>query len=914
MTTSSHAHSLAHQGAGDKSPATGTKPTAIAAEGMPIRRLAAEARAFVRRLSPSTRSMLVVCALVVAFINLGTVLRGRIDDHAHHISLRDAAILGHIERVAEIVDRRIEYRVRVLTGLLRLAPRDAQDRPNEAHLALEIETVLGQNAQVLYVDDAGRSAGVMSGAPVASPDALKWLATSAAWTAGVQVDVIGKGEDMVYAIPDGRNSGWRLIVVLPGDWLRTELEEQGGRSRLDFGLRDSSRDVLGDSGRLRLADMSHAGAAVEAALRQPDKVFVAAGASAAASKQMKAVNWLLYGSQDVRELESGFLIQALAETALSLALMLVPLALICRFVALRIYAPLEELKEWAFACGEGDLTRRLGWSRSRTDLADLGRVMDEMAAKLDRETKARAQFFAQMSHEIRTPMNAIIGFARLLQQGKDINATQREQLLMIRSSGESLLTIINDLLDFAKAEAGKLTLLPTPFRAGVLLRSVIAMMESLARGKNLDLRLKLVGDLDTVIVADEVRLRQVLVNLIGNAVKFTERGFVEVKAVLTVGSDGGARLMIVVSDTGPGLDKAVAERLFSPYSQANIEVSRKFGGTGLGLALCKQLSELMGGQLFVNSVAGVGTSFTFAFSVACGSETSLPQESVGATWATHSRQVLLVEDQFINQRLALAILERAGHCVTLAASGIEAISLARGADFDVILMDIQMPEMDGIEATKAIRSMGGHNALVPIIAVTAQALPDEIEKCLAAGMTEYAAKPIDDRQLLVSIQRLTSKEGEAPAEASGAIAGRNGGPGGGEIDSSHLNLAVVEQVEGAIGRDDAVMLWQKLAALLDQLLAEAPAEHDPGDLGKLAATAHKLVGAAGALGATATSELCRAIERDAKAGGDRELVRRVTRLSQVASESLEAINRRFNANITLSAPVASAVDRHARKD
>ena len=629
MTTSSYTHSLARQGSGDKPPATGTKPTEIAAKNVPVRRLVDDVRAFARGSPASTRLILAASALVMAFASLGAVLNFGYGNYVRHSSVREAAILGRIENAAEVIDRSIETRTRLLAGLLRLTPRDAWDRPIEAQLALEIETLFGRNLRVLYVDVTERSVDAMSGAPVASPDLLKWLATSAPLGRVAQADVPGTGGGLVFITRDGRHAGRWLIVEPSDDWLRAALKEQSDRSGIDFGFRGSSREVLEDSARDRLAHMPHADTAVEAALRQPGRVFVIAGASAAASIQLTAVDWLLYGIRDVGESESSILIRILAESVLLTALVLGFLAWIYRFVVSRTYLPLEELKEWAIACGEGDLTRRLGWSRSSTHLADLGRVMDEMAGKLDRETKARAQFFAQMSHEIRTPMNAVIGFTRLLLQGKDINGTQREQLLMIRSSGESLLTIINDLLDFAKAEAGKLTLLPTPFRAGALLRSVVAMMESLARGKGLDLRLKLVGDLDTVIVADEIRLRKVLVNLVGNAVKSTERGFVEVKAVLTVGSDGGTRLVVVVSDTGPGLDKAVAERLFSPYSQANIEVSRKFGGTGLGIALCKQLSELMGGQLLVDSVVGVGTSFTFAFPVTLGTESSLPQESPG---------------------------------------------------------------------------------------------------------------------------------------------------------------------------------------------------------------------------------------------------------------------------------------------
>lgn len=879
----------------EKSPAALALLSIVTVGAASLRRLVAGGRAAFRRLFANTRLLLLVSAATVAVINVGFVIKFRIDDFHHYSSVRDAEHLASVERIAEVIDQHIEFRVNTLTALLRLAPRDNLDRPIADDLSLQIATLIGSNPQVLYVESNGRFSGAPGEAPYLSPDVLKWLGIRATSTGRLQFEATGSRGTVVLAIPDSRNAGGTLFVVLADDWLRSELDEHSA-GQIEVGLLDSSGEEVATNGIPSLLIESDGKVALKAALRESGRVFLASSAVAVVAKKLHSADWMLYAVKNVRQQELRVLFRALEESVLSFVLVLAPLGIVFWLFASRIYRPLAELKEWAIACGEGDLKRRLAWPKSRTDLADLGRVMDEMAAKLDRETKARSQFFAQMSHEIRTPMNAIIGFARLLLQGRDVNETQREQLLMIRSSGESLLTIINDLLDFAKAEAGKLTLLPAPFRPTSLLKAVVAMMESFARGKGIDLRLKLGMDLDTVVVADEARLRQVLVNLIGNAVKFTERGFVEVTASLMAGKDQIAHLIVVVSDTGPGLDKAVADRLFSPYSQANIEISRKYGGTGLGLVLCRQLSDLMGGRLSVDSVVNVGTSFTFAIPVTYGSEADIPREVQDATSVTHSRRILLVEDQFINQRLALAILERAGHQVTLAASGVEAIAQARASDFDVILMDIQMPEMDGIEAAMKIRTMGGHNATVPIVAVTAQALSDEIEKCLAAGMTEYVAKPIDERQLLVFIQRLTKSDAEGdscmPADTTRAapvVAAA----------CAYLNMAVVEQVEVAIGREDAVMLWEKLSALIDELLSEAPAASESGNLTRLAAVAHKLVGAAGALGASATSDLCREIEQDAKAGGKLDLTERVMRLSQIASDSLEFINRRFDANIKL---------------
>ncbi len=894
---------------GKSPPAAAIEPSRKRVRGGALRRTTIFLRLLPRKLLTNTRLMTVASAIVVATISLGIVVAFRALESERHGVERDARFIGHLNRVAEIIDQYVQYHRNAVDGLLRMAPRDPSGRPILSSLAAQLEAVNSATMHVFFFDKWGFVSEV--GTSDAGSATLSWLATRAARSGKTQIEAIGTSGNIAIASHDVHEAAGTLVVVISGDWLRAEIVEHGSSSSLAFELRDSYGEVLADVPSASGSAVALAYHVRDAALLRAGQVLPVDEIAIAAALRLENVDWELFAVEDVKDRLRRFRIQSWVESALLMSLLLAPVAFVYWLIAVRFYKPLEELKEWAIACGEGELTRRLGWSKRQTDLAGLGRVMDQMAAKLDRETKARSQFFAQMSHEIRTPMNAIIGFARLLLQGKDINETQREQLLMIRSSGESLLTIINDLLDFAKAEAGKLSLLPVPFRAAMLLKSVVAMMESLARGKGLDLRLKFMGDLDAVIVADEARLRQVLVNIIGNAVKFTEQGFVEVKASLAHKAEGDGWLTIIVSDTGPGLDRDTAARLFSPYSQANIEISRKFGGTGLGLALCRQLSDLMGGQLSVDSVIGVGTSFTFALPVVFGSEQSLPKEAEEGAVASAPRHVLLVEDQFINQRLAVAILQRAGHRVTLASSGIEACAHARAVNFDVILMDIQMPEMDGIEAAKNIRAMGSHNATVPIIAVTAQALPDEIEKCLDAGMTEYVAKPIDERQLLVSIQRLTADVRGAGTDVPGAIA--EGGGVGHAVQAAcpHLNMAVIEQVEVAIGREDAVMLWEKLAVLLDELLTEAPAALEAGNLAGLASMAHKLVGAAGALGASATSDLCRAIEQDAKAGGSPKLPGRVALLSQVAAESLEAINRRFDAQIRLVASTAKAAVRAA---
>ena len=909
MSVSSSIAPMSRSEPGKGPPAAAKGASRLRGLSVSRRRAAISLRLHSRRLFKNTRFLLIAGAIVVALMSLGVAVSLRAVESELHEAERNARFLGHMSHVADSIDQYIQYHHNAVVGLLRIAPRDPSGRPIISQLATQLEAVNGAIVHVIYLEQW--SIISESGASGISRAALKSLAARVARSGKVQIEAAGFGGYLVIAAPDEGEAAGMLLVAMLSDRLREEVVEHGRSSPLAIELRDPNGEVLVDVASATGTTVALAYQARNTALLRVGRVLSVDKVAIAAALRLEHTAWELFAVDNIENGLRGRQLAAWVELTLLMVLLLAPLTLIYWLIVVRFYKPIEELKAWAFACGEGELTHRLGWSRRETDLADLGRVMDQMAAKLDRETKARSQFFAQVSHEIRTPMNAIIGFARLLLQGERVNETQREQLLMIRSSGESLLTIINDLLDFAKAEVGKLALLPVPFRAAALLKSAVTMMESLARGKGLDLRLNLVGDLDAVIVADEARLRQVLINLIGNAVKFTERGFVEVRATQTQNAEGGGWLTIIVSDTGTGLDKGVVDRLFSAYSQANIEISRRFGGTGLGLSLCHQLSELMGGQLSVDSVVNVGTSFTFAIPVVYGLEEDLPNEVHETAVAWQSRNVLLAEDQFINQRLAIAILERAGHRVTLASSGVEAIAHARAAHFDVILMDIQMPEMDGIEAARNIRALAGHNATVPIIAVTAQALPDEIEKCLAAGMTKYVAKPIDERQLLVSIQRLTAGAAGADTDAQGAPSEADGVESAVEAACRHLNMAVIEQVEVAIGREDAVMLWEKLAILLDELLAEARTALESGDLTGLAAIAHKLVGSAGALGASAASDLCRAIERDAKAGGNPEMRARVAQLSQIAVESLEVINRRFDAQIRLAAVPGGAAVRAA---
>lgn len=690
-------------------------------------------------------------------------------------------------------------------------------------------------------------------------------------------------------------TGRSLVLTTAPDWLGL-LVTGIARTRIGhFALTDDNGTVLVSSDDTKLRPGTGWGVN-SGPVRKPswiEEVLASEGSSAAIARgTLGQVPWILYlWEYDAETDAHGSMGSWLKVTGMLVALQF-PLALILILISQRILKPIERVKAWVKASLLANALVRPDWPSTWTGFDELVADLDRMADRLKREMKSRSIFFAAMSHEIRTPINAVVGFGRLLLQSKSLTEEQREQVLMIRSSGESLMVIINDLLDFGKLEVGKLSLTPGPFRPNVFMKSVVAMMGSIAAGKGVALNLKFAGDSDAVFIGDEVRLRQILVNLVGNALKFTSKGTVVVDGKLSESVDGSVHLVVAVVDTGVGMTKDAMDSLFEPYSQANVDVSRKFGGTGLGLALCKQLVEVMQGSISVESMLNVGSSFRFSVPIARGTDGDLvPEELVAASAAAPAiaRRILLAEDQFINQRLAIAILTRAGHEVVVAASGAEAVARAREADFDIILMDIQMPEMDGIAATKAIRYLGDHNANVPIVAVTAQALPEEIERCLAAGMSEYVTKPIDERHLLAVVDRL-----------SACTATRRGAAGAPATDtpSLPLRISIVEQVEEAVGREDAIMLWRKLAGILATSLREMPVAAKAGDLRTVAELSHRLVGSAGALGAEAVSSCCRSVEAAAKTGRTVDVDADLQALAGIAGKTIDAMNQRYGLDLS----------------
>jgi signal transduction histidine kinase/DNA-binding NarL/FixJ family response regulator len=574
-------------------------------------------------------------------------------------------------------------------------------------------------------------------------------------------------------------------------------------------------------------------------------------------------------------------------------------------VEILILRPLRDVVYTARALERGDFSVRSP-DAGAGEVRLLGRVLNRMAravADRERELKAakeiaenaltearlannaKTDFLATMSHEIRTPLNGIVGYTeRLLDE--PLEPQQRRYADLIQIAASALLTVANDILDFSSIEADQITLQQEPFSLVSLIDNTVSIVSSGAEKKGIPIRTEWDVDLPAMLLGDETRLRQILLNLLNNAVKFTREGHIAARAQYKGRSDRGEMVRISVTDTGIGIAPEKRDRLFKRFSQVDRSVRREFGGTGLGLAISKRLVELMGGEIGVDSEEGRGSTFWVEVALPRAHHMlPLPRDGKDLPKTAPAR-ILLVEDIEVNQELARMLLEAAGHEVDVAWNGSEAVEAVQRKTYDLVLMDVQMPGMDGITATREIRALPRPWNRIPIIAMTANVLPQQVRQFKQAGMDDHIGKPMKREDLL---RKLTEwlPTGDGPGGVQDVPAQDEAAPAGTTEQTKPLfdekSFAEFKDMMGA----ERVGHW--LGRLDEQLQVFCAGEPAALDRQQLARAAHALVSQAALLGFPGLAEHCTELEQACNGGG--EVATQLERVCRSACQASVTIRR-----------------------